>query len=480
MKLAPTHYRHPAEIPTLIASLGMVVTIFLLAEAVMLFFLTIGAVLTLFTSLIVDLPLILFYHLGLIWGLLQIHLRHQALRNAAVRAGPGQHQEVHQAAVEVARRLGMSATPPVYVMQAEQANAFAIGISSPDIFITEALLGLLSPAELQGILGHEMGHVKARHTMLQTLVEYPLRAAFVHWTMLLPFWLGNLATRWWSRMAEYSADRAATIAAGGPEPFAQALVKMVNFGSGGDAISEGELRRYLTGATAQASAEAAVAELAMTHPLVERRLTAIGRFAASEKFQNCLAIVGLSEAPPQPRAPDPERAGVLPYVVTVFLAALYFGPPALLLSLGLLAAVAGSRAETPSAPRQEAVEPFQPAPVEPAPLVAPETPVPAKPAPEHLPATEAAPDSLDVEAGMLELARLHKARGEYAKARRVLEDLIRARPGNVEGHYLLAWVCALSGDKETARMEFTATANLAQPGTQMHRQAEAALKRLGP
>ena len=81
---------------------------------------------------------------------------------------------------------------------------------------------------------------------------------------------------------------------------------------------------------------------------------------------------------------------------------------------------------------------------------------------------------------MLELARLHKARGEYAKARRVLEDLIRARPANVEGHYLLAWVCALSGDKETARMEFTATANLAQPGTQMHRQAEAALKRLGP
>jgi len=84
----------------------------------------------------------------------------------------------------------------------------------------------------------------------------------------------------------------------------------------------------------------------------------------------------------------------------------------------------------------------------------------------------------DTEQGLLDLARMHKERKEYDKARRALEDLLELNPTNLEGHYLLAWVCAESGDEDRARMEFTAVTNLAEPGTERYRQAVAALERL--
>lgn len=66
---------------------------------------------------------------------------------------------VHE--IAIATSLPM---PPVYILDAEEINAFAAG-TSPDnaaITVTQGCLNLLNRDELQGVLAHEFGHIYNR------------------------------------------------------------------------------------------------------------------------------------------------------------------------------------------------------------------------------------------------------------------------------------------------------------------------------
>ena len=82
------------------------------------------------------------------------------------------------------------------------------------------------------------------------------------------------------------------------------------------------------------------------------------------------------------------------------------------------------------------------------------------------------------DADQLLLAHGHRARGEYAQAKQILVALVARDPMNLEAHYLLAWVCVDTGDKQGARVEFTTVANSAPPDSDMQRETLAALGRL--
>jgi heat shock protein HtpX len=61
--------------------------------------------------------------------------------------------------------------PTVAVAPHEQPNAFATG-RSPDhavVCVTAGLVRLVSPAELEGVIAHELAHVKNRDMLLQTI-----------------------------------------------------------------------------------------------------------------------------------------------------------------------------------------------------------------------------------------------------------------------------------------------------------------------
>ena len=62
--------------------------------------------------------------------------------------------------------------PPVYVIDDPAPNAFAAG-RSPDhayVAVTTGLLQLMSERELEGVLAHEISHVRNRDVRLMTLV----------------------------------------------------------------------------------------------------------------------------------------------------------------------------------------------------------------------------------------------------------------------------------------------------------------------
>src|SRR5919107_1112913 len=64
--------------------------------------------------------------------------------------------------------------PKVAVAQTEMPNAFAIGRSQKGATVcaTTGIMNLLPPAELEGVMAHELTHVKNRDVMVMTLASF--------------------------------------------------------------------------------------------------------------------------------------------------------------------------------------------------------------------------------------------------------------------------------------------------------------------
>ena len=116
------------------------------------------------------------------------------------------------------------------------ANAFATGLYRPLIAVSDYLVDRLPPAELDAVIGHELGHVKHRHAwgglmgivggvvLVTSFVILPrawvigLFALAVPWTI---WWLS-----YWQRRAEFSADAFYDRVGVSPATTAQALATL--------------------------------------------------------------------------------------------------------------------------------------------------------------------------------------------------------------------------------------------------------------
>ena len=72
------------------------------------------------------------------------------------------------------RRLALAAgvpMPKVYIIPQESPNAFATGRDPAHaaVAVTEGILRMLSPDELEGVLAHEMAHVRNRDILIGTV-----------------------------------------------------------------------------------------------------------------------------------------------------------------------------------------------------------------------------------------------------------------------------------------------------------------------
>lgn len=87
-------------------------------------------------------------------------------------------QEIQQAQAPelfgIVGRLALNAglpMPRVYVVPGAQPNAFATG-RGPEhaaVAVTQSIVDLLTPQELEGVLGHELAHVKNRDVLISTV-----------------------------------------------------------------------------------------------------------------------------------------------------------------------------------------------------------------------------------------------------------------------------------------------------------------------
>src|SRR5207253_4936447 len=140
--------------------------------------------------------------------------------------------------------------PRVCVMETSMPNAFAMGRSrkSTTVCATRGILEMLSPAELEGVMAHELTHVINRDVMVMTLASFFASLAALILQFALFFGGGDreeeedifivvivsvavyaisfLLLRALSRYREFAADRGGAVLTGRPSALASALLKI--------------------------------------------------------------------------------------------------------------------------------------------------------------------------------------------------------------------------------------------------------------
>jgi heat shock protein HtpX len=191
--------------------------------------------------------------------------------------------------------------PRIAVADTHVPNAFACGRSqkSATVCATTGIMSVLSPSELEGVMAHELSHVKHRDVLIMTIASFFASIAAIIMQFGFFFGGGNdddnpsfaivllvsfvvyivsfflmLAL---SRYREFAADRGAAIITGRPSALASALMKI---SSGMHQIPQKDLR-----ATAELQAfyifppgvGKGLAGLFSTHPPMEKRIAALQR-----------------------------------------------------------------------------------------------------------------------------------------------------------------------------------------------------------
>jgi len=195
--------------------------------------------------------------------------------------------------------------PRVAVMQTSMPNAFAMGRSpkAATVCATTGIMELLSPAELEGVMAHELSHVANRDVAVMTLAGFfaSLASMIVQFGFFFgggsddedsgPSWLAVIAValivyivsfflmQALSRYREYAADRGAAVLTGRPSALASALMKI----SGGmQRIPQQDLRTQHAEMNAFYifPARRSVLGLLATHPPIEKRIARLQQYEA--------------------------------------------------------------------------------------------------------------------------------------------------------------------------------------------------------
>jgi heat shock protein HtpX len=101
--------------------------------------------------------------------------------SGARKIGPDDHPRLYNVVEEMKIAAGLEKMPDIYIIDDPALNAFATG-RSPDhasLAVTSSLLDKLNRDELQGVIGHEIGHIKNRDIRLMLLTSVMLGAIVI-------------------------------------------------------------------------------------------------------------------------------------------------------------------------------------------------------------------------------------------------------------------------------------------------------------
>ncbi len=238
----------------------------------------------------------------------KIALASMGAREVSASQAPDLHAIVERLCVQA--NIPM---PKLAVVETAMPNAFAVGRSphNSTVCVTTGLLSLVSPAELEGVLGHELTHIANRDVMLMTIASF--FASIASFIVQMGFWFGGgfgdsdddngpsffvvvlvaglvyvvsfVLIQALSRYREFAADRGSALITGRPSALSSALLKI----SGEmdqipqrDLRASGELKAFYI---IPPDLKQSVGSLFSTHPPLQARLKALAKLEAQLQGQ---------------------------------------------------------------------------------------------------------------------------------------------------------------------------------------------------
>ena len=169
----------------------------------------------------------------------------------AKKADEKEYGKLHKTVMDLSKEAGIP-KPKVYIVPTATPNAFATGRNpkNASVACTEGILHLLNDEELKGVLAHELGHVKNRDILVQTIAA--TIAAVISYIAMIARWgaifgsrddnagelfavlalsiltpiIATILQLAISRSREYMADATGARLAGNPQALANALRKL--------------------------------------------------------------------------------------------------------------------------------------------------------------------------------------------------------------------------------------------------------------
>ena len=241
--------------------------------------------------------------IGLLLGLVMVGGSYWFSDKLAVRAAgaqPVQADELPWLQSDLARLAGRAGipTPRLYVSPSMQPNAFATGRNEKHavVCVTSGLLHVLDREEVNGVVAHELGHIKNKDILIGSIAaaiatgityiaqmamfsamfggsddeDAPNPIALILMTLLAPL-AASLIQAALSRSREFEADRVGAEIVGDPTALARALAKIEAYAKQvpmnvNPAQASAYIVNPLTGRKMQ------FARLFMTHPPTDERI----------------------------------------------------------------------------------------------------------------------------------------------------------------------------------------------------------------
>ena len=222
-----------------------------------------------------------------------------------------EHRELHNIVTEMALASG-SPMPRVYAVFDPAPNAFATGRDEfhSSICVTTGLLALLNREETQGVIAHEISHIRNNDILLMTLVSVLLGgiALLSDWAsrsfyssrtrdravgksallvipafllILLSPWISRLLAMAVSRQREYLADATGAEFTRNPLGLAKALEKIRDAALPFHRASRGTAHLFFASPLKRRvdDREGRLADLLSTHPPIARRIMLLRQMA---------------------------------------------------------------------------------------------------------------------------------------------------------------------------------------------------------
>ncbi len=215
---------------------------------------------------------------------------------SSILVGEQQLPHLHNLLLDACACLDLE-PPNLYVKQHPAPNAytFAMRGKKPFVVLHTSLMEMLTPAEIQAVIAHELGHLKCEHGVFLTLANLLVLAAnqLPNWGALLAEGMQEQILAW-LRCAEFTCDRSALLATQNPRTVMSVLMKL----AGGSPSLSQQLNLDAFIAQARAYDDIDRSELGamlkemhasqLTHPVPVLRAREIQRWSESPTYLSLL------------------------------------------------------------------------------------------------------------------------------------------------------------------------------------------------